>query len=87
MSTHRAVKKNVFAYLPESLVRYIDVIQQERDLKSRSATIQALLEDMKSLREPRLKEFLQIEAGKYGNSVASPIETVRDILKDKMRGI
>ena len=84
---HRKKKCQVFAYLTDSLVAYLTKVRTARDLKSRSSTIAAIIEDHQKLYHFRIKEYLESEAGKRGIKANDLMATAIDLIKDLARGV
>lgn len=80
-------RKQIFAYLPDKQVFYLDRIQKERGIKSRSKTIERIIEDVRLLNEPRIKTFLEMEGLKRSIDPKDLMSVAMDVLRDFMRGV
>ncbi len=80
-------RKQIFAYLPKKHVIFLDQAQKDNEYKSRSATIEVMIEEACTLREPRIKQFLEMEAAKRGIDPKKLMVVAMDIVRDAMRGI
>lgn len=82
-----AENKQVFAYLPERLVEFLDLVQRERGLKSTSATMMTLTDDALGFYAPKMREFLESEAQKRGMKSNDLLAVAFDVCRDVMRGV
>ena len=82
-----ATNKQAFTYLTSRQISFLDLIEDERGIKSRSMAIASIIEDHKKLYAPQLRAFLEVEAEKRGLATHDLMGVAVDILRDMMRGI